>query len=145
MFKHVLIPVDGDPGSRRAINRGVWLARCLGARVTGVHVMAKPAHRGIVDELLDPPDATLNLEARTRAERLLLPLRRAAESCEVPCETVAEQGDRAGETIVAVAKRCHCDLIVMASHGRRGLAKLVLGSQTQYVLDHTRISVLVVR
>lgn len=145
MFKHILIPVDKDPGSRRAINRGVWLARCLGARVTGLHVMMEFAPTGIVNELLEPPEAELALLARKRADNLLMPLRRATESSGVACETVAERGERAGEVIVALAKRCQCDLIVMASHGRRGLAKLVLGSQTQYVLDHTTVSVLVVR
>lgn len=145
MFEHILIPIDKDPGSRRAINRGVWLARCLGARVTGFHAMPGFAPTGVVDEILEPPAAELNLLARTRAENLLMPLRRASESAGVSCETLAERGDRPGEAIVAAAARCHCDLIVMASRGRRGLAKLVLGSQTQYVIDHARISVLVVR
>ena len=145
MFKHILIPIDRDPGSRRAINRGVWLARCLGARVTGFHVMMEFTRTGIVDELLEPPAPELMLLARTRAEKLLVPLRRAAESAGVACETVAERGERAGAAIIALAERRHCDLIVMASHGRRGLAKLVLGSQTQFVLGHSALSVLVVR
>lgn len=145
MFNHILIPIDDDPGSRRSINRGTWLARCLGARVTGFHAMVEFASAGIVDELLSPPAAELNVVARTRAETLLMPLRRAAESAGVACETLVERRDRAGAAIVAAAERCRCDLIVMAPHGRRGLAKLVLGSQTQYVLDHTSISVLVVR
>lgn len=145
MFNHILIPVDNDPGSRRAINRGVWLARCLGARVTGFHTMLEFTRTGVVDELLEPPAAELNVLARARAESLLEPLRRAATSAGVPYDALAERGDHPGEAIVAVAERRHCDLIVMASHGRRGLARIVLGSQTQYVLDHTATSVLVVR
>lgn len=145
MFTHILIPVDDDPGSRHAIKVGVALAKKIGARVTGFHAMAEFNHAGIVEELLEPPSGELQALAHAHAERLFAPLRREAERAGVECETVARRGDQPHEAIVAAAQKARCDLIVMASHGRHGIAKLVLGSQTQQVLNHTGISVLVVR
>jgi nucleotide-binding universal stress UspA family protein len=145
MFMHILIPVDDDPGSQRAIEVGVALAKKLAARVTGFHAMMEFSHEGIVEELLEPPPGELHTLARLHAARLLAPLRREAELAGVPCETLAKRGDRPWEAILAAAKRNSCDLIVMASHGRHGVARLLLGSQTQQVLNHTAVAVLVVR
>lgn len=145
MFKHILVPTDGDPGSRRAIEWAVELARCVGARITGFHAMTEFAHPGIVDDLLEPPSDELQMLAWQHADKLLATVLRKAEAAGVPCDTRAERGDRPWEAIVAAAKRMGCDLIVMASHGRSGVARLMLGSQTQQVLAHTGIPVLVVR
>lgn len=145
MFTHILIPVDDDPGSRRAIEVGVALAKKIEARVTGFHAMTEFNHAGIVEELLEPPPEELQVLAQTHADKLFAPLRREAELSGVRFDTVVKRDDRPYEAIVATAQRIRCDLIVMASHGRRGIAKLVLGSQTQQVLNHTGISVLVVR
>lgn len=145
MFKHILIPIDEDPGSRRAIEQGVALARSLGARVTGFHAMTEFTHPGIVDELLEPPADELQQLARVHAERLFMPLVRASKRAGVTCATLAERGDRPWEAIATAAAQVRCDLIVMTSHGRRGIARLLLGSQTRQVLDHAAVSVLVVR
>ena len=145
MFTHILIPIDDDPGSRHAIEVGVALAKKLGARVTGFHAMTEFNHAGIVEELLEPPPGELQVLAHTHADKLFAPLRREAELAGVRCDTSTKRGGQPHEAIVAAAQRIRCDLIVMASHGRRGIAKLVLGSQTQQVLNHTSISVLVVR
>lgn len=144
MFKRILIPIDNDPGSRRAIQVGVELARSIGARITGFHAMTEFAHPGIVEELLEPPVAEMLVLAYARAEKLFMPLCLKAKQAEVPCETLAVRGDVPFKAIVAAAKSARCDLIVMASHGRRGVAKLVLGSQTEKVLIHGSIPVLVV-
>lgn len=145
MFKHVLIPVDDDAGSRRAIEQGVALAEAVGARVTGFHAMTEFNHPGVVDELLEPASDELQLLARTHADKLLALLVREAARAGVVCDTIAERGEYPWKAIIAAARRNHCDLIVMASHGRRGIARWVLGSQTQEVLNHTGISLLVVR
>ncbi|HET7592964.1 MAG TPA: universal stress protein [Rhodanobacteraceae bacterium] len=145
MFTHILLPIDDDPGSRHAIEIGVALAKGIGARITGFHAMTEFNHAGIVEELLEPPPQELERLAQAHADKLLAPLRRKAERAGVRCETLARRGDRPHEAIVDAAAARGCDLIVMASHGRRGIAKLVLGSQTQQVLNHTGISVLVVR
>ena len=145
MFTHILIPIDDDPGSRRAIEVGVALAQRIGARVTGFHAMMEFNHAGIVEELLEPPPAELQVLAHAHADKLFAPLRREAELAGVQCDAFAKRSERPYEAIVAAAQRARCDLIVMASHGRRGVARLVLGSQTQQVLNHTIICVLVVR
>ncbi len=145
MFAHILIPIDDDPGSRRAIELGIALAQKIGARVTGFHAMMEFNHTGIVEELLEPPPAELEVLALAHADKLFAPLLREAELAGVQCDTIAKRGKQAHEAIVAAAQRIHCDLIVMASHGRRGMARLVLGSQTQQVLNHTSVSMLVVR
>lgn len=145
MFTHILIPIDDDPGSRRAIELGVALAQKIGARVTGFHAMMEFNHAGIVEELLEPPPAELQVLAQAHADKLFAPLRREAELAGVQCDTFAKRSEHPYEAIVAAAQRARCDLIVMASHGRRGVARLVLGSQTQQVLNHSSICVLVVR
>src|SRR5690348_2143768 len=145
MFKHILLPIDDDPGSRHAIDIGVALAQRIGAHITGFHAMTEFNHAGIVEELLEPPSGELQVLARTHADKLFAPLRQAAKRAGVQCTTIAERSERPYESIVEVSKNAGCDLIVMASHGRHGLAKLVLGSQTQQVLNHAGISVLVVR
>jgi nucleotide-binding universal stress UspA family protein len=145
MFTHILIPIDDDPGSRHAIKLGVALAKKIDARVTGFHAMTEFNHAGIVEELLEPPPGELQALAQAHAEKLFAPLQREAKLAGIECDTIAKRGDRPYEAIVMAAQKARCDLIVMASHGRRGIAKLVLGSQTQQVLNHTGISVLVVR
>ena len=145
MFTHILIPIDDDEGSRHAIKLGVALAKQIDARVTGFHAMTEFNHAGIVEELLEPPPAELQVLAQAHADKLFAPLQREAELAGVECDTIAKRGDQPHEAIVMAAQRARCDLIVMASHGRHGIARLILGSQTQQVLNHTNVSVLVVR
>lgn len=145
MFRHILIPIDDDAGSRRAIGQGIALAEAVGARVTGFHAMTEFSHRGIVDELLEPPAEELQRLAQSHAADLFAPLVREAERAGVACDTLARRSEFPWKGIVAAAKSVRCDLIVMASHGRRGIARLVLGSQTQQVLNNVDIAVLVVR
>jgi len=145
MFTHILIPIDDDEGSRHAIKLGVALAKQIDARVTGFHAMTEFNHAGIVEELLEPPPAELQVLAQAHADKLFAPLQREAELAGVECDTIAKRGDQPHEAIIAAAHSIRCDLIMMASHGRHGIARLVLGSQTQQVLNHTNVSVLVVR
>jgi nucleotide-binding universal stress UspA family protein len=145
MFTHILIPIDDDPGSHRAIEQGVALAKKLSARVTGFHAITEFNHAGIVEELLAPPPAELQVLAQAHADKLFAPLQREAELAGVQCDTITKRSGQPHEAIVAAAQRARCDLIVMASHGRHGIAKLILGSQTQQVLNHASIPVLVVR
>jgi len=144
MFKHILVPIDDDDGSRRAIGQAVALARSLGAHITGLHVMMEFNPIGIVEELIEPPLDQLRQLAKVHADKLLAPLAQEAKRAGVACDTIAVRGDPPWQMIVAKAEESGCDLIVMASHGRRGIAKFVLGSETQQVLTHTEIPVLVV-
>ena len=147
MFKHILIPTDGSPLSRRAIRQGIRLARSLGAQVTGLFA-APPATPVVYRHHLPVGYATPRQHARAierSAARYLDVIRRAAKKAGVRCECIQVTSDFPAEAILAAAKRRKCDLVVMASHGRRGPARLLLGSETQKVLAHSKISVLVTR
>lgn len=148
MFKHVLLPTDGSKLSDRAVERGLELAKFVGARVTAVHVI--PEFRLMADEsFVLPTSADLKKryekEAKARAEKLLQKITGRAETLGVKCEGVVVLGDVPYEHIIETAKKRKCDLIMMASHGRRGLSGLLLGSETAKVLTHSKIPVLVVR
>jgi nucleotide-binding universal stress UspA family protein len=147
MYKHILIPTDGSRLSQRTVVAGVELAQALGARVTGL--FAAPAATPLVYRDLLPvgygtPEQNAVLIERA-AQRYLAVIERAAKAAGVPCETVSVTDDFPADAILSLAKRRKCDLIFMASHGRRGLSGLLLGSETQKVLTHARIPVLVHR
>jgi nucleotide-binding universal stress UspA family protein len=147
MFKHILIPTDGSVLSRRTVLGGVKLARALGARVTGL--FAAPAATPLVYRDLLPvgygtPQRNAALIKRA-AERHLDVVARAAKAAGVRCETVSVIDDYPADAILAQAKKRGCDLIFMASHGRRGLRGVLLGSETQKVLAGSTLPVLVYR
>jgi nucleotide-binding universal stress UspA family protein len=147
MYQHILIPTDGSALSRRAIDQGIALAAALEARVTGLFA-APPATPLIYKHYLPVGVSTLAeqtkaIEAATK--RYLDVVQRTARAAGVRCDCVHVTSDYPADTILAVAKKRKCDLIVMASHGRRGAAKVLLGSETQKVLTLTQIPVLVVR
>ncbi len=147
MFKHILIPTDGSALSRRAIRDGIKLARSLGAKVTGLFA-APPATPVVYKHYLPVGYATPLAHARTierAATRYLEVVSKAARKAGVRCECIHLTSDFPAETILAVARKRKCDLIVMASHGRRGAARVLLGSETQKVVTHSRIPVLVTR
>ncbi|MDB5863150.1 MAG: hypothetical protein JWO70_956, partial [Betaproteobacteria bacterium] len=127
---------------------GIELAGSLGARVTSVHVI--PEFRIMADESFVLPN-TVELkrryekESKVRAEKLLDRIGERAQAAGVKYEGVAVTGDVPYEQIIETAKKRKCDLILMASHGRRGLSGLLLGSETSKVLTHSKIPVLVVR
>jgi nucleotide-binding universal stress UspA family protein len=148
MFKHILLPTDGSKLSDRAVQRGIELAAAIGARVTAVHVI--PEFRMMADESFVLPNTAdikrrYDRESKSRAEKLLEKIGERAKSAEVKYQGVAVQGDLPYEHIIEAAKKNKCDLIMMASHGRRGLSGLLLGSETSKVLTHSKIPVLVVR
>jgi nucleotide-binding universal stress UspA family protein len=144
-FTHILIPADDDPGSRRAFEPGVELAKRFGARITGFHAMTREAKWISLTEQLEHPSQEVFTGAQARARKVFAPLKRLCKQSGVRCETVSEPAENPAEAIVTAAKKLKCDLIVMASRGRIGVARLVLGSQTRNVLDHGDLPVLVVR
>ena len=148
MFKHILLPTDGSKLSDRAVQRGIELAESLGARLTAVHVI--PEFRMMADEsFVLPTTADLkrryDKEAKLRAEKMLSKIGERAKASGVKYESVAVTGDLPYEHIIETAKKRKCDLIMMASHGRRGISGLLLGSEAAKVLTHSKIPVLVVR
>ena len=147
MFKHILLPTDGSPLSTRAALAGVRLAAALGARVTGVFA-APPATPVIYKAVLPVGYATPREHERMirkAVEHHLGAIAEAAREAGVPCETLSVTSDFPADTILTAAKKRRCDLIVMASHSRKGLRGVLLGSETQKVLAGSRIPVLVYR
>lgn len=148
MFKHILLPTDGSKLSDRAVVRGITLAKSLGARITFVNIV--PEFRMIADESFAVPmsiqvKGQYEKEARTRASQMLAPAAQRAAKAGLKSEAVVVMSDLPYKQIIEQARKRKCDLIVMASHGRRGLAGLLLGSETVKVLTHSKVPVLVVR
>lgn len=145
MFKHILLPTDGSPLSEDAMRKGVQLAKTMGAKVTGfcvtplLHDFGYESKSGL--ELTEKAKAA----AQAEAARSLLAVEAAAKEAGVACDAAQEKSGQPYEAIIEAARARGCDLIVMASHGRRGVGALLLGSETQKVLTHSKIPVLVVR
>lgn len=148
MFKHILLPTDGSQLSERAVQQGFKLAKEIGARVTCVHVM--PEFRMMADDSFVLPTSMdvkrrYDKQVKARADAMLDKVGKRATAAGVSFEGVSVMGDVIYQQIIAAAKKRKCDLIMMASHGRRGLSGLLLGSETAKVLTHSKIPVLVVR
>ena len=148
MFKHLLLPTDGSKLSDRAVQRGIEFAKEIKAHVTAVHVI--PEFRMMADESFVLPTSVdlkrrHEKEAKARADKMLSRIGERAQAAGVKYEAVTVMGDVPYEKIIEAAKKYKCDLIMMASHGRRGLSGLLLGSETAKVLTHSKIPVLVVR
>lgn len=144
---HFLVPSDGSERSQRAIEQAVALAKRLGARITFLHVQPSvPLPLTGLGEALDPRTIEVLIAAsRQESERILSEAAAIAarSAVEATCERVS--GDQPHRAILAAAQRLGCDLIVMASHGRHGLQGLLLGSETQRVLQEAPCPVLVHR
>lgn len=148
MYKHILLPTDGSALSASAIESGMRLAKALGARVTGLHVTAKLGTTSL-ERWVRGDDTRMRSRLETlfakQAEQYLAVIEAAAKKAGVRCECVCVAGDAPYEEIVKTANEKRCDLIYMASHGKRGTSALLLGSETAKVLTHSPIPVLVHR
>lgn len=147
MFRHILIPTDGSKLSERAAKAGVELAKSQGARVTAFFAAPPPTplvYKAFLPVKYVPPQEHAELIEKA-ALKYLGVIERAANAAGVPCESVHVTSDFAADSIVETAKKRKCDLIFMASHGRRGLSAMLLGSQTQKVVANATVAVLVFR
>jgi len=145
MFKHLLVPTDGSELSERAIQAAVQFAKSIKARVTGFYAMPKFHVLAYGPEMVTDTRPEFAKDCKAHADRVLAVIVQAAKAADVPCETVLQTNDQPYEAIIATAKEKGCDLIMMASHGRRGVQAFILGSETQKVLTHSKIPVLVFR
>jgi nucleotide-binding universal stress UspA family protein len=147
MFRNILVPTDGSARSKRAIRQAVRLAKEQKARVTGLYV--SPAYHPAMREetttlgVRSPRQHATQTEAAARKH--LKPIERAASAASVPCELLHAVSDRPYDEILRAANRRKCDLIYMASHGRQGLTRILLGSQTSKVLAYSTVPVIVTR
>ena len=145
MYKHILLPVDGSDLSLRAADAGIALARQLGARVHVLHVVVPLPAVPFLTEIVVINDAEYADSAEEAGARYLAAVRERADAAGVPCQSSLESDPRPHHAIVEVARREGCDLIVMGSHGWRGLDRLLLGSEAQRVILESELPVLVNR
>lgn len=147
MFKHLLLPIDGSDLSNEALKKGVAFARETGARVTFVHAMPEYVAAAFAEFPAGGQAAFADFMKVTEdsAKSILGSAEATASAANVSCDKVAIRHQQPWRAIIDVAGERQCDLIFMASHGRRGIGALVLGSETNKVLTHSKIPVLVFR
>lgn len=148
MYKHIMLPVDGSELSLKAVNECFAFAKSISASVTLIYV--QPHYNlyvaaGFMSDLVKEIEKNREEEYEGTAQSMLAELETRATAGGVQCDGVVVAGDSPYEAIIENAAKRNCDLIVMASHGRRGLDAVLLGSETVKVLTHTKIPVLVVR
>ncbi len=145
MFKHILVPTDGSQFSQDTVRRAVSFAKEAGARITAFNAMCEvPYYRGDMKLHMPPRSETIELEEK-QAQEILGFVENLCQEAGVPCDKLTLNKNVVYEAIIEAATQSGCDLIFMASHGRRGLSALLLGSETNKVLTHTKIPVLVFR
>jgi nucleotide-binding universal stress UspA family protein len=147
MFKHILVPTDGSALSSETAKRAIAFAKEAGAKVT--FFFAKPDYPVAFygeGALIDPttPDKFAEM-AEEQAKEILAANEALAKAEGVASAGISSVSDIPYEAIIAAAEQVGADLIFMASHGRRGISGLLLGSETQKVLTHSKIPVLVYR
>jgi nucleotide-binding universal stress UspA family protein len=145
MYKRILIPTDGSEASQRAILAAVDFARETGAEVVGLTATPEFKVLSLDSNMIEDTPDQFTANSAASARRILADVESAARDAGVPCRTEHVIDDDPWSAIVAAAQRLGCDLIAMASHGRRGLKGLLLGSETQKVLVHSTVPVLVHR
>lgn len=148
MYRQILVATDGSELANSAVEHGIKLAKAVGAPVVFVTVTEMWSALGIAAESaqgVQHPMETYEAMARNAAHRILAGCEKSAEAEHVKFETVHVPDKTPAEGIVETATVKNCDLIVMASHGRRGLSRMMLGSQTAEVLVRSKVPVLVLR
>lgn len=144
-YRNILVPTDGTSLSLRAAKEAAGLARDLKAKITAVYVMAPWVPPILMESITVPPEAfnedSYREAVEATAKKALDKVRRVAVAEEVACDTLALTDEEPWKGIVKAAKEC--DLIVMASHGRTGIAAVLLGSETRKVLANSTKPVLV--
>ncbi len=148
MYKHILVSTDGSTLSDTAVERGIAFAKAIKAKLTAVHVV--PEFQMVADEGFVAPMSAQFKEryekaSRASAQNVLDKVEKMAKTAGVDFDGVVVSSDIPYQQIIHTAQKSKCDLIMMASHGRRGLSGMLLGSETSKVLTHSKIPVLVVR
>ncbi len=144
MFKRILVPTDGSDITGKAVDTAIALSKSVGAQLYAISVKEPFPYSAISEMQPTPPQEFFDAQERIAAKRLAL-VTEAAKTAGVSCQAHSVEALHPWEAIIDHAKRMECDLVVMASHGRRGVTALLLGSETQKVLTHSTVPVLVVR
>jgi len=146
MYKHVLLPTDGSPLSNVAIDNGLRFAKAVGAKVTGFYVMVERQPDSFEDFApVDVKAPNLDEVSKQEADHCLKVISDKARALGVPCETHSMKHASPHQAIITMATQTGCDLIIMASHGKKGITGELVGSETARVITNCRIPVLVYR
>jgi nucleotide-binding universal stress UspA family protein len=144
MYKRILVPTDGSEISAKAVQAAISMARLTGAQLMAISVKEPFPYSAISEMQPVPPQEFYDAQERIAAARVK-EAADIAQAAGLACQGFTVEAMHPHEAILDHAKNQGCDLIVMASHGRRGLSALLLGSETQKVLTHSPIPVLVIK
>ena len=144
MYKRILVPTDGSEITQRAVAAAVGLAKALGAEIFTLCVKEPFPYGAVAEMQPTPPQEFFDAQERTAA-RHVRAVMDACDAAGIVCHAQTVEGLQPWEAIVDHAAKERCDLIVMGSHGRKGLASLFLGSETRDVLSHSKVPVLLIR
>jgi nucleotide-binding universal stress UspA family protein len=147
VYTHILIPTDGSEFAQTGIDHGLSLAKALGSKVTIVTATEPfPTPVGTAAWVVTPSEITnYAAERKKDAEELLAKIKLVAEKMGLEADTVHVPNIHAAAAILETAQNASCNMIVMASHGRRGVKRLLLGSQAAEVLTNSPVPVLLVK
>jgi nucleotide-binding universal stress UspA family protein len=147
MYERILVATDGTTLSKKAVNSALALAKLSGAELLALKVVPRYPQSYFEGGLALPASEIAKVEKQWAAhgQAVVDAVAKAAKAKGVNAKAMVAKSDVVSEAIIATAKKNKCDLIVMASHGRKGVKRLLLGSETQQVLTHSHIPVLVLR
>ena len=144
MFKRILVPTDGSDITQKAVDTAIALAKSVGAQIYTISVKEPFPYSAISEMQPTPPQEFFDAQERIAAKRVASVVA-AAKAAGLDCQAHTVEALHPWEAIIDHARQQDCDLVVMASHGRRGVTAMLLGSETQKVLTHTKVPVLIVR
>ena len=147
MYKRILVPTDGSTLSKKAVRSAVDLAATVGAEVVALNVVPRYPQSYFEGGIPVPAAEVARVEKQwtEHGQAIAAEVEKAAEKAGVKARAITVRSDLVAEAILSAARKNRCDLVVMASHGRKGIKRLLLGSETQHVLTHGDIPVLVLR
>lgn len=145
MYKHILIATDGSELAQKAVTQGLAIAKGIGAKVTALYVSEPWVAVAPGEVAMAFPIKDYEESVKANAERILTPVATEAGALGLSCNTLHVKDQFPAEGIIETAEKTGCDLIVMSSHGRRGLMRFLLGSQAIKVLTHSATPVLICR
>lgn len=147
MYQRILVPTDGSALSKKAVTSAIEQAAATGAELVALYVVPRYPmsyfEGGI--SVSNSEVARTEKQWNDRGQAVVDEVQRAAKAGGVKARGVLTRSDLVAESVISAAKKHKCDLIVMASHGRKGIKRVLLGSETQHVLTHSKLPVLVLR
>lgn len=147
MYQRILVATDGSPLSKKAVKSAIELAALCRAELVALKVIPRYPQSYFEGSMTPDAEATREVEKRwlAQGQAVVDAVAKSAEAKGVTAKPVIAKSDIVSDAIISAAKKHGCDLIVMASHGRKGIKRLLLGSETQHVLTHSSVPVLVLR